>query len=77
MAYRKKTLRKLPPEARKLGREINRLKSVEWTLARIMESVSSVEFERRALANGLATLTQPRPAALELETWLEFAPISV
>ena len=51
MAYRKKTLRSMSPEARKLARLIGELESTARRLKPLVETVKRLEFEAQALAN--------------------------
>ena len=48
MAYRKKTLRKLTPEARKLAKAIGELDSISRKLKNLVPIVESLEIEVRA-----------------------------
>ena len=48
MAYRKKTLRRLTPEARKLAKLIGELESVSRRLKSLVPVIDSLEIDRRA-----------------------------
>lgn len=48
MAYRKATLRRLPPETRKLARLINDLDSIERRLKNYLETVRELELWAKA-----------------------------
>ena len=49
MALRKKTLRKLPPTARKVARMIAELESVSRRLKNLLEDLARLERESQAL----------------------------
>ena len=51
MAYRKATLRRMPPETRKYARLLNDLESVLRRGKNMVETISRLELESRALAH--------------------------
>ena len=48
MAYRKKTLRQMPPETRKVARLISELDSVSKRLKNLIPTLQTLEMEARA-----------------------------
>jgi hypothetical protein len=69
MAYRKKTLRRLTPEARKLAKLIGELESVSRRLKNLVPIVERLEVDLRAEQKRQAYYKgklQPKPSA-ELE----------
>ena len=64
MAYRKATLRRMPPATRKYARLLNDLESVLRRGKNMVEQVSRLELDSRALAHakerGAITKEQPK-----------------
>ena len=54
MSYRKKTMRKMYPVARKLARLENSLDGISRKIRNLVPQVERVEFEARALRNAKA-----------------------
>lgn len=51
MAYRKATLRRMPPETRKYAKLLNDLESILRRGKNMVETISRLELDSRALAN--------------------------
>lgn len=51
MAYRKRTLRRLPPRTRKVARLVGELDSVSRRLKNLLGEIESLEIDSKALEN--------------------------
>ena len=66
MAYRKRTLRKLTPEARKLAKAIGKLESISRKLKNLVPIVERLEVDLRAELKRQAYYKgKPQPKTLE------------
>lgn len=71
MAYAKKTLRHMSPQARKLARLINELESTTRRLKNFMPSIQDIELDSRALQHSRG---KPKLGLSELDSGKEIFP---
>jgi uncharacterized protein (UPF0335 family) len=74
MAYKKKTLRRMSPTARKVARLAGELESVARRLKNLIPELQSLDLDSKALANARAIYSKEanKPAEQILEEAIEF-----